>query len=102
MAADGPVLRCEGPVRRFGDRVLAVAFALALLGGNFLGPGAAPELLARLALLTPNGWALRGFTDVAVDAATTGELVRTLAVLTATGVGFGGVGVARMHRVVRA
>lgn len=80
----------------------AVAFALALLGGNFLGPGAAPELLARLALLTPNGWALRGFTDVAVDAATTGELVRTLAVLTATGVGFGAVGVARIHRVVRA
>ncbi len=79
----------------------AVAFALALLGGNFLGPGAAPDLLQRLALLTPNGWALRGFTDVAVGAASTGEVVRTLAVLAGTGIGAGAVGVARIHRMVR-
>jgi ABC-2 type transport system permease protein len=36
---------------------------LALLGGNFI-PGAAPTLLRRVALITPNGWALRGFTDL--------------------------------------
>ena len=37
-----------------------VTFALALIGGNFLGPGQLPEVLSRLALLTPNGWALTG------------------------------------------
>ncbi len=40
-------------------------FALALLGGSFLFLGSAPPLLRRLAVLTPNGWALRGFTDLA-------------------------------------
>jgi len=42
-----------------------VTFTLALLGGNFVFISAAPPLLRRLALLTPNGWALRGFVDLA-------------------------------------
>jgi ABC-2 type transport system permease protein len=44
-----------------------VVFALALLGGNFVFVSAAPELLRRLALFTPNGWALRGFVDLATS-----------------------------------
>lgn len=43
----------------------AVVFGLALLGGNFVFVSAEPDLLRRLALLTPNGWALRAFTDLA-------------------------------------
>lgn len=43
----------------------AVVFGLALLGGNFVLVSAEPDLLRRLALLTPNGWALRAFTDLA-------------------------------------
>jgi ABC-2 type transport system permease protein len=42
-----------------------VVFGLALLGGNFVFVSAAPALLRRLALFTPNGWALRGFVDLA-------------------------------------
>lgn len=42
-----------------------LTFALALLGGSFLFLGSAPPLMRRLAVLTPNGWALRGFTDLA-------------------------------------
>ncbi|HET8641829.1 MAG TPA: ABC transporter permease [Pseudonocardiaceae bacterium] len=42
-----------------------LTFGLVLLGGNFVFISAAPPLLRRLALLTPNGWALRGFTDLA-------------------------------------
>lgn len=42
----------------------AVVFGLALLGGNFVFVSAEPDLLRRLALLTPNGWALRAFTDL--------------------------------------
>lgn len=41
-----------------------IVFALALLGGNFVFISASPALLQRLALYTPNGWALRGFTDL--------------------------------------
>lgn len=42
-----------------------LVFALALLGGNFVFASAGPPLLRQLALYTPNGWALRGFTDLA-------------------------------------
>jgi ABC-2 type transport system permease protein len=42
-----------------------VTFSLALLGGNFIFVSAAPPLLRRLSLFTPNGWALRGFVDLA-------------------------------------
>lgn len=45
-----------------------LVFVLSLLGGNFVYAGAAPEALRRLALFTPNGWALRGFTDLATGA----------------------------------
>jgi ABC-2 type transport system permease protein len=42
-----------------------VTFGLALLGGNFVMLASSPPLLRKLALLTPNGWALRGFVDLA-------------------------------------
>lgn len=42
----------------------AFTFTLALLGGNFVFLSQAPEIMRRLAVLTPNGWALRGFTDL--------------------------------------
>jgi ABC-2 type transport system permease protein len=42
-----------------------VVFGLALLGGNFVFVASTPALLQRLTLLTPNGWALRGYTDLA-------------------------------------
>jgi ABC-2 type transport system permease protein len=40
---------------------------LSLLGGNFFPISEAPATLRRLALFTPNGQALRGFADLAVD-----------------------------------
>ncbi|MDX3387215.1 ABC transporter permease [Streptomyces niveiscabiei] len=39
-------------------------FALALLGGNFVFAASSTPTIRRLALFTPNGWALRGFTDL--------------------------------------
>lgn len=42
-----------------------VTFALALAGGSFMFVGQSPAIMRRLAVLTPNGWALRGFTDLA-------------------------------------
>lgn len=40
-------------------------FGCALLGGNFVFLSVAPPLMRTLALATPNGWALRGLTDLA-------------------------------------
>ncbi len=42
----------------------AVVFALALLGGNFIMLSSMSPLMRRVSLLTPNGWAMRGFTDL--------------------------------------
>jgi ABC-2 type transport system permease protein len=58
-----------------------ITFALVLLGGNFVFLAVAPALLRRLALLTPNGWALRGFTDLATGAGAGAAGVPVLAIL---------------------
>jgi ABC-2 type transport system permease protein len=42
-----------------------IVFCLSILGGNFFFISQAPSAMKRLALFTPNGWALRGFTDLA-------------------------------------
>lgn len=75
----------------------AVVFGLALLGGNFVFVSAEPDLLRRLALLTPNGWALRAFTDLA----TRGGGVHTVLVPVAAILAFGsvvGLAAARLSR----
>ena len=41
-----------------------VVFGLALLGGNFVFISAVPDVMKRIALFTPNGEALRAFTDL--------------------------------------
>lgn len=78
----------------------AVTFVLALLGGNFVGPGAAPPLLRTLSLATPNGWALKAFTDLSADAASPATVVPTLGVLAGIAVAFGSIGLASIHRLV--
>lgn len=64
-------------------------FALALLGGNFVVAAGMPPGLRRLALFTPNGWALRGFSDLAVGIpageAVTGPILAILAFTVVTG-----------------
>ena len=40
---------------------------LAMLGGNFIPIAQSPPLIQKLSLLTPNGWALRAFTDLVAD-----------------------------------
>lgn len=41
-----------------------ITFTLALLGGNFVSIPASPPLMRTISLFTPNGWALRGYTDL--------------------------------------
>jgi ABC-2 type transport system permease protein len=58
-----------------------VGFVFALIGGAFIPPGALPEALQRLALLTPTGWALRGFADLSAGGATVAGIVPNLVAL---------------------
>jgi len=58
-----------------------VGFVLAMIGGAFVPPGALPDALQRLALLTPTGWALRGFADVSAGDAGVAAILPNLAAL---------------------
>lgn len=65
------------------DGYLSVAaFGLALLGGNFIPLSSLPGPLATAALATPNGWAMRGFLDLAAGGGLR-ELVPALAAILA-------------------
>jgi ABC-2 type transport system permease protein len=79
----------------------ATAFVLALLGGNFLGPGQAPPLLEQLSRYTPNGQSLRAFTAVATDGAGIADIAPNLAALVTIGVVFGAIGMIRSMRAVQ-
>ena len=78
----------------------AVTFLLALLGGNFVGPGTSPDALRRIAASTPNGQSLDAFTRIAVDGAGIGDITRNLVVLVLFAVVLGGIGMARVGRTV--
>ena len=66
-----------------------VGFVLAMIGGAFVPPGALPDALQRLALLTPTGWALRGFADVSAGDAGVAAILPNLAALLALAVAAG-------------
>ncbi|MYS21704.1 ABC-type multidrug transport system, permease component [Streptomyces sp. DvalAA-14] len=51
-----------------GNLGTVMAFVLAILGGNFVPPSQSSQILRQLALFTPNGWAVRAFTDLSVAA----------------------------------
>ena len=76
-----------------------LVFGLVLLGGNFIFISAAPPLLRSLSLLTPNGWALRAFTDLAGGADWTAAVTPVL-VLLAFAAATGGAAVLLRRRVV--
>ena len=76
-----------------------LTFGLVLLGGNFIFIGGAPPLVRTLALLTPNGWALRAFTDFAGGASWTAALTPLMAIL-AFALATGAVAFALRRRVV--
>ncbi|MGD9703441.1 MAG: ABC transporter permease [Acidimicrobiia bacterium] len=78
-----------------------ITFVLALLGGNFVGP-AAPRLLRRLSLLTPNGWALRGFGDLSADTIGVGGVLLPIGALLGFAALFGSIGLIRLHRRIAA
>jgi ABC-2 type transport system permease protein len=79
-----------------------VVFTLALLGGNFVYLPQLPDLLQRLSLLTPNGWALRGYVDLVADGGGLGTVAAPAAVTAAFGLATGTVALIRARRIVLA
>ncbi|MFD5246127.1 ABC transporter permease [Amycolatopsis sp. NPDC058340] len=80
------VIAIAGSDRQADGIASIIIFGLVLLGGNFVLIGGAPEFMRRLALLTPNGWALRAFTDLAGGAGWTSVILPVMAILAFCGV----------------
>jgi ABC-2 type transport system permease protein len=76
-----------------------VTLVLALMGGNFVSLGSAPRSFRRLALLTPNGWALRGFSEVS-SGGPLGAAVLPAVVLVVMGGIAGTIGFVRLRRAL--
>jgi len=66
-----------------------VAFVFALVGGAFIPPGDMPDALARLSLLTPTGWALRGFAELSAGSGGVADVVPHVLVLLGWALGAG-------------
>jgi ABC-2 type transport system permease protein len=79
-----------------------MVFTLALLGGNFVYLAQLPELLQRAALLTPNGWALRGFVDLVADGGGLATVAMPVAVTLGVGLATGALALYRARRMVAA
>jgi ABC-2 type transport system permease protein len=77
-----------------------VVFTLALLGGNFVYLAQLPEALQRVSLLTPNGWALRGYVDLVADGGGLATVALPVAVTAAAGLVTGAVALVRARRMV--
>lgn len=77
----------------------AVALVLAIVGGNFIASSASNPV-SQLRLFTPNGWALRTFSDLTAGIATPGSVVVSTLILLGFGAVFGGIGLRRIYRLV--
>lgn len=77
-----------------------LTFGLALVGGNFTPPGDMTELMRRLSLLTPNGWALRAFTELSAGRGGAGDVVVHVVVLLGVAGSTGAVGIGLLARRV--
>lgn len=78
------------------------AVGLALLGGNFIQVTDAPEIIRKLSLLTPNGWALRSFVDLSAEGGGVGSILPALGAIVAFGVVAGGLALLRGRKLVAA
>jgi linearmycin/streptolysin S transport system permease protein len=69
------LLQTGAKTQESADAVSSMStMTLALLGGSFFPIFQMPALMQKLSYLTPNGWAIRGYTDIAYDGATLGDL----------------------------
>jgi ABC-2 type transport system permease protein len=79
-----------------------VALSMAALGGVFLPLSQAPSSIVTLSQVTPHAWFLRGIDTLADPAATVTDILPSLLVLLAMGLGLGAVGLIRARRALAA
>ncbi len=77
-----------------------VALILSAIGGVFIPLSQAPELLGRIALITPHAWFLRAIDTLSVPGAGIVQIAPSILVLLGMGAVTGGIGLARAGRVL--
>ncbi len=84
---------------RAGALSSIVVLALSLLGGNFMPISQAPKIFRSIALFTPNGWALRGFTDLVADGGSIASVGPHIAVISGFGLVTGLIALSQTRRL---
>jgi ABC-2 type transport system permease protein len=79
-----------------------VTFVFGLVGGNFIATYQLPSFLRKLSELTPNGWALRGFSDLAAGTGVVAAVALPLAAVGAFTLVCGGRAMRRAPALVAA
>lgn len=100
MGVTGLVIAGSRTIEQAQNFTSIAAGGLALLGGNFIPINEAPEVIRALSKLTPNGWALRGFSDLAADGGGVASILPALGAVVAFGLVAGILALALGRRMV--
>jgi len=87
-------------VEQAGGLTAIVALSMAAIGGVFIPLSQAPELLARLSLITPHAWFLRAIDTLSVPSATLADILPSVVVLVGMGLLTGAIGLMRAQRAL--
>ncbi len=85
-------------VEQAGGLNAIVALSMAAIGGIFIPLSQAPELLGRIALITPHAWFLRAIDTMSGPNVAISEIMPSVVVLVAMGLLTGAIGLARARR----
>jgi ABC-2 type transport system permease protein len=82
-------------VEQAGSLNAIVALCLSAIGGVFIPLSQAPEILARVSLITPHAWFLRAIDTLSVPTAGLADILSSVLVLVGMGVVTGAIGIVR-------
>lgn len=100
MGVTGLVIALAKTQEQAAGYASIAAIGLSLLGGNFIQITDAPWIIQKISLLTPNGWALRGFFDLAAEGGGVASIAPALAAVLAFAAVTGGAGLLLGRRLV--
>jgi ABC-2 type transport system permease protein len=87
-------------VEQAGGLSAIVALSMAAIGGVFIPLSQAPEILARVSLITPHAWFMRAIDSLALPEATLSDILPSVVVLLAMGLLTGALGLVRARRAL--
>jgi ABC-2 type transport system permease protein len=87
-------------VEQAGGLNAIIALSMAAIGGVFIPLSQAPELLSRIALVTPHAWFLRAIDTMSVPGVALAEILPSVVVLVGMGLVTGAIGLARARRTL--